>query len=200
MILDSYMDAGVVAAAGLVNGLTKGSAGGRPMGEIEPMAVIKQVLAVDPRSIALLKRRDGPGFMALAEQLRAVFVCLDRGDVAAAARRLNSLLSEHPASPHLAIEDGIWRLHHHRADAALIPMWTSICAEGIARIIGAQHADRLGICGAANCDRVYVDTTKNGSRRFCSVACQNRTKTAAFRQRKFESEREVATTASPRVD
>ena len=101
----------------------------------------------------------------------------------AAARRLNALLARHPASPHLAKEDGIWRLHHHPADAPLLPMWTSICAEALARMIGAQAAHRLGVCNATNCDRVFADTTRNASRRFCSVACQNRTKTAAFRQR-----------------
>ena len=44
-------------------------------------------------------------------------------------------------------------------------------------------ADRLGVCDAARCDRVYVDTSRNGARRFCSTACQNRTKAAAFRTR-----------------
>ncbi|MPZ62329.1 MAG: hypothetical protein GEU93_13755 [Propionibacteriales bacterium] len=62
-------------------------------------------------------------------------------------------------------------------------MATSICAEGIARFIGAGNAGRLGTCKATNCDRVYVDLSKNGSRRFCSTACQNRVKAAAFRER-----------------
>jgi predicted RNA-binding Zn ribbon-like protein len=30
---------------------------------------------------------------------------------------------------------------------------------------------------------VYVDTSRNGTRRFCSTTCQNRVKTAAFRSR-----------------
>ena len=51
-------------------------------------------------------------------------------------------------------------------------------------MIGAQNAARFGICVAANCDRVFVDTSKNASRRFCSLVCQNRTKVAAFRARK----------------
>ena len=32
-------------------------------------------------------------------------------------------------------------------------------------------------------DRVYVDTSRNATRRFCSTACQSRTKAAAFRAR-----------------
>jgi predicted RNA-binding Zn ribbon-like protein len=31
---------------------------------------------------------------------------------------------------------------------------------------------------------VFVDLSRNGSRRFCSAACQNRTKAAALRARR----------------
>ena len=189
MKLDSYIDAGVFAAVTLVNGLTKGFAGGKSVDDIEPLSVVRRALAVDPVSLSALTERDAPGFIALAERLREIFADLDRGDVHAAADRLNRLLAQHPASPHLAEENGVWRLHHHPADAALLPMWTSICAEGLARTIGAQGADRLGICMATNCDRVFVDGSKNASRRFCSTACQNRTKTATFRRRRMEAER-----------
>ncbi len=50
-------------------------------------------------------------------------------------------------------------------------------------MLGGELYDRLGVCTAPHCDRVYVDTTRNGSRRFCSTACQNRVKAAAFRER-----------------
>jgi predicted RNA-binding Zn ribbon-like protein len=96
---------------------------------------------------------------------------------------LNVLLTRHPAHPHLAKEDGGWRLHHHAVDAALVPMWTAICAEGVARVIGAGDGDRLGTCRRPGCGRVFLDVSKNGSRRFCSTTCQNRVKAAAFRRR-----------------
>ena len=100
-----------------------------------------------------------------------------------AASRLNVLLADHPAHPHLAKEGGRWRLHHHPVDAALVPMYTSICAEGLARIVGAGGGARLGTCEGPACDRVFADVSKNASRRFCSTACQNRVKAAAFRRR-----------------
>ena len=62
-------------------------------------------------------------------------------------------------------------------------MCTSICAEGVARMVGTGHGDRLGTCRSPDCDRVYVDLSKNASRRFCSTVCQNRVKAAAFRRR-----------------
>jgi predicted RNA-binding Zn ribbon-like protein len=50
-------------------------------------------------------------------------------------------------------------------------------------VLGSEFNDRLGVCTAPHCDRVYVDVSRNGTRRFCSTACQGRVKTAAFRAR-----------------
>jgi predicted RNA-binding Zn ribbon-like protein len=66
-------------------------------------------------------------------------------------------------------------------------MWTSICAEALARLIGAGYAGRAGLCEDISCGRAFLDTSKNGSRRFCSTTCQNRIKAAAFRQRRASS-------------
>lgn len=172
VILDSYVDAGVQVAAALVN---------EPAPDADALA---RVLARDPASVAQLKARDVPGFTALARDLRRVFADLAADDVPAAAARLNRLLARHPAHPHLAIEEGRWRLHHHPQRAPLVPMWTSICAEAIARHVGAGHAARFGVCAAPGCGRVYFDESKNATRRFCSTTCQNRVKAAAFRERR----------------
>jgi hypothetical protein len=63
-------------------------------------------------------------------------------------------------------------MHRHPVDAALVPMWTSICAEGLARMIGAGHGDRLGTGERTGRERVPFDLSKNASRRFCSTTCQ----------------------------
>jgi predicted RNA-binding Zn ribbon-like protein len=182
--LDSYGDAGVLAAVELVNALALRHACGKPIPERTTLPAIAQVLAVDPPSVAQLSDDDVPGFIALAHQLRELFDDLHRANVDGAASRLNQLLANFPAHLYLAKEDGGWRLHHHPIDAALVPMWTSICAEAMARMIGAGSADRFGICGATDCDRVFVDVSKNARRRFCSTTCQNRVKAAAFRLRR----------------
>jgi predicted RNA-binding Zn ribbon-like protein len=163
----------------------------------DPLSHLATVLADDPASLAALGPDDVPGFLGLADRLQAVFHDLRDHDVDAAAARLNDLLADHPAQPHLALEQGRWRLHHHPVDAALVPMWTSICAEGVARAIGEGHADRLGTCAGVACDRVYLDVSKNASRRFCSTACQNRTKAAAFRRRQVVPPRSVAGSTAP---
>lgn len=181
--LDSYGDAGVIAAVGLVNALASGDPGAEARSPARLRPALARVLAVDPPSLARLKPGDTPGFVALARHLGQVFRDLHDGEVDAAAARLNALLSEHPAHPHLAREHGRWRLHHHPVDVPLVPMWTSICAEAMARMLGAGHGDRFGACAAPDCDRVFFDVSKNASRRFCSTTCQNRVKAAAFRRR-----------------
>lgn len=182
--LDSYVDAGVLSSVELVNELALTRAYGRPMAAQDPLPAIARVLAVDPPSLAQLTPADAPGFIALAQRLRAVFDDVHGGDIDAAASRLNDLLANHPAHPHLAKEEGRWRLHHHPMDAALVPMITAICAEALARMIGLSYGDRLGTCEGTDCDRVFFDLSKNASRRFCSTTCQNRIKAAAFRRRR----------------
>ena len=66
--LDSYIDAGVFAAVTLVNGLTKGFAGGKSVDDIEPLSVIRCALAVDPVSLSALTERDAPGFIAVEQR------------------------------------------------------------------------------------------------------------------------------------
>lgn len=180
--LDSYGDAGIPVAVQLVNELAPRAAGGPPPPR-QVLSALARILAVDPPSVAQLRPGDARGFLALARVLRQVFVDLRRADVDAAAAGLNRLLSKHPAHPHLAKEQGRWRLHHHPRDIALVPMWMAICAEAMARMLGAGRADRFGTCAAPGCDRVFFDVSKNASRRFCSTTCQNRVKAAAFRRR-----------------
>jgi predicted RNA-binding Zn ribbon-like protein len=180
---DSYTDAGVFASVALVNDFTVTPPRGPKLSVDDALGVLAEVLAVDPTSVAMLVAADVPGFIALAHSLRTVFEHVSADDLDAAVEALNRLLAAHPAHPHLAKEDGRWRLHHHPASVRLVPMWTSICAENLARLISAGDHDRLGTCAAQGCRRVFVDESKNASRRFCSTTCQNRVKTAAFRRR-----------------
>jgi predicted RNA-binding Zn ribbon-like protein len=184
---DSDEHAGVVTAVGLVNALASYHAFGRPFTLDDPVDPVRTLLAADPTWPAV-RRRDVPGLCSLAASLRTVFEAVHRDDVDAAAGRLNRLLRTHPAHPHLAKDDGTWRLHHHPAEATLVAMATAICAEAMARVIGSGAARRLGTCDADNCDRVFFDGSKNASRRFCSTPCQNRMKAAAFRRRRTSNE------------
>ena len=159
-------------------------------GTDDRVVAVRLVLGVDPPSLEQFTTADVGPFTALASRLRVVVDDLDAGDVDAAAAALNAMLAEHPAHPHLAREidgdgdGGRWRLHHHPVDVTLVPMWTAICAEALARAVGEGHAGKVGVCAATDCERAFLDGSKNASRRFCSTACQNRVKAAAFRSRR----------------
>lgn len=187
VLFDSYEEAGAIIAVHLVNELAVEHAFGRPVQPADPVPAIRRILETDP-TWPPLRRRDVAGFITLADQLGDVFRSLHRGDVDAAARQLNDLLAAHPAHPHLSKDHGRWRLHHHPYDADLVPMATAICAEAMARVVAAGAGGHLGTCEADECDRVFFDQTKNGSRRFCSTTCQNRVKAAAFRRRRATTE------------
>lgn len=187
MQFGSYENTGAVVAINLVNELVIEHAYGRVARLTDPGAAVQRILAVDPPSAAQLREQDVPGFVALAKRLHGILRDLHRGDLDAAAAQLNDLLATHPAHPHLAKEDGRWRLHHHPVDAPLVPMATAICAEAMARIVGADAGNRFGTCASEDCDRVFLDESKNASRRFCSTSCQNRVKAAAFRRRQAAS-------------
>jgi len=120
----------------------------------------------------------------VAAELRGVFEAVSAGSIDEAARQVNSLLIRTGARPELERHDGqSWHLHYHAADNSLPNGWAAGCATGLAVVLGGSRYDRLGVCTAPRCDRVYVDTSRNGTRRYCCTSCQNRVKTAAFRAR-----------------
>ncbi len=132
-----------------------------------------------------LSNVDVDGFVDVAAHLRPVFERCGAGDVDAAALLVNELLVRYRSAPELSRHDGEpWHLHFHSADAGLADGWGAGCATGLAIVLGMGDADRLGVCTAAPCDRVYVDVSRNANRRFCSPRCANRAAVSAFRSRR----------------
>jgi predicted RNA-binding Zn ribbon-like protein len=182
---NSHTDVVVTVAAELVNLLTPGEDRGRryvpPEADKRTAAVGAVLRGVGGREASL---EEATGLCFVAAELRGVFEAVGAGDVDDAARQLNALLIRTGARPALERHDGEpWHLHFHAADTSLPNGWAAGCATGLAVVLGGDHWDRLGVCTASGCDRVYVDTSRNGTRRYCSTSCQNRVKTAAFRAR-----------------
>jgi predicted RNA-binding Zn ribbon-like protein len=182
------MDAVVTVAVRLVNTLTAGEAHGRPYAPPQGAALLAAVsaaLRIDPRVQPRVSGREAAELSKVAQALRAVFVSFASGDVDAAAWQVNTMLAETGARPQLDRHDGEpWHVHFHGAEESLAKGYAAGCATGLAIVLGSEARDRLGICTAPQCDRVYVDTSRNGTRRFCSTSCQNRVKAAAFRSRR----------------
>ncbi len=182
----SHLDSAIAVAAQLVNELTPGHARGREYAAPRDQArAALRVLPPEDGRPPEVTAADAARLGELAAQLRIVFACMDRKDIDGAAAQINTLLTTSGARPVLARHDGQnWHLHYHPMEAGLALSWAAICATGLATVLDSAYADRLGVCSADACDRVFVDASRNGTRRFCSTACQNRIKTAAFRQRR----------------
>lgn len=177
----------MAVAVSLVNVLTPGEAHGReylPPDQGDLPGAVAGVLRAARREPGRVPPGDAVGLADFAPELRMVFTAVAGGDVDAAARQVNRLIARTGAQPQLDNHDGQgWHLHFHGADEGLAAGWAAGCATGLAVVLGTDDRGRLGVCTAPRCDRVYVDTSRNGSRRFCSTTCQNRVKTAAFRSR-----------------
>jgi predicted RNA-binding Zn ribbon-like protein len=190
MNFDSYADLGVAAAAELVNHLTEGWA----QGELRrlPQPGYQRGRLAPSTEAAIWGRGSALGgpeaeeLIRLAERLRAVFASLTAGDSDKTAHLVNSLLRDYRAAPQLATHDGEpWHLHFHSQDREVgrVEARGATCAVALATVIGSGWSSRLGTCSAERCDLVFVDTSRNGSRRFCSLRCLNRDKVARFRSR-----------------
>jgi predicted RNA-binding Zn ribbon-like protein len=188
---NSHTDRVVAVAVSLVNTLTAGEACGHsydpPAGPDLRRAAAAVLRASSPRT----PEPSGPEAAQLSElaaKLRVVFAGVAAGDVDAAARQVNGLIAEAGAHPWLDRHDGEpWHLHYHGAPDSLVTGWAAGCAAGLAVVLGSDLRGRIGVCTAPRCDRVYVDASRNGTRRFCSTSCQNRVKTAAFRARQAQA-------------
>ncbi len=187
MNFNSHVDAVISVAVSLINTLTPGQDRGRryqpPAGETARAAVTAALRTGQPaaRQVTIAEAAQLAG---TAARLRAVFDAVAAGQVDDAARLVNAMLADTGARPQLDRHDGEpWHLHFHGTSDALAQGWAAGCATGLAVVLGTEMYRRLGVCTAPHCDRVYVDVSRNGTRRFCSTTCQNQVKAAAFRAR-----------------
>jgi predicted RNA-binding Zn ribbon-like protein len=102
-----------------------------------------------------------------------------------AADIVNALLREARALPQLVKHDDFdYHVHATSPSAPLADRMAVEAAMAFTDILRAKALDRLRICEADRCIDVIVDLSKNGSRRFCDVACGNRMNVAAYRRRR----------------
>ncbi len=168
-------------AAELVN--TKGSISGREF--LPDVAAWKDFLrpfAIE--GVEDLTERDVDQIRVYRERLRDVFFADQEG----AIERINALLRDVAATPQIAThDDQPWHMHYSAPGAPLAERITAGAAVGLAMLITEQGFERLGVCGADECLDVFVDTSRNRSRRFCNQTCSTKMHVAAHRARKKEA-------------
>ncbi|MEU7987315.1 CGNR zinc finger domain-containing protein [Streptosporangium canum] len=115
-----------------------------------------------------------------ADRLRPVFADTDldrRVDVT------NELVAATASRPYISRHDGrAPHLHFAHEKAPVVDRIKAYTAAGLAHAI-CQDSTRLGVCDRPGCDVAYVDTSRNGRRRFCSTRCSNRVYVADHRRR-----------------
>ncbi len=124
---------------------------------------------------------------ALRPRLRAVWQAADRDQgLQSLADLVNQLLCDSGARPRLVDHGGGWGWHLHVTghDAAPRDRIAAQAGFAFADLIRLREADRLRHCEAPGCDAVFVDLSKNRSRRYCDTGnCGNRQHVAAYRDR-----------------
>ena len=170
-----HLKASLVAAIALANTFGSATRQGRPA--VPPEA--DDVRAV----LRLTTNRVGEvDVAAYASGGKQLYDALSRlPDVDAAVDLVNDLLRDTKAAPQLVRDDGApWHLHFGGAGAT---GWIAEFATAAAMLLGSDEVERLRRCEAIRCDDLFLDATRSRTQRFCSTACQNRTKVAAHRAR-----------------
>jgi len=129
--------------------------------------------------------KDAATLRRLQRELRRVFEASDTGDESAVVNRLNELLAKHPVTPYIAGHDSqSWHLHVSDRQSSVADLLSAEALMGLAILVCDLGATRLGVCQDDKCDNVFVDTSPNRSRRYCSDRCSSRANVAAYRARR----------------
>jgi predicted RNA-binding Zn ribbon-like protein len=172
-----YKEEAANLAADLVN--TVGSVSGTDyMPDLHAFRDFLRAHGLDPRAAT---EDDLAAVQEARARLRAVFFAPDDGTASSA---LNSLLGQSGARPQLSNHDGSWHLHFVSDSASVGERVVIVSAMGLATLLADFGRERLGICQADDCEDVFVDTSRNRSRRYCTDTCSSRTNVAAYRARR----------------
>jgi hypothetical protein len=132
--------------------------------------------------------RDATSLRRFQRELRPVFEASSADDEHTVVRLLNELLAKHPVTPYIAGHGGDdenthWHMHVADQQSSVAELLIAESLMGLSTLVCDLGATRLGVCDASPCDNVFVDTSPNQSRRYCSDRCSSRANVAAYRAR-----------------
>ncbi len=129
--------------------------------------------------------RDVAAFRRAQRRLRQVFEYGTGGRDAEAVAELNALLEAFPVQPRISGHDaGDWHMHVTSRGASVSNEYLAGAVWGLSVWLCEYGSARFGICADERCRNVYLDTSSNNCRRFCSERCATRSHVAAHRARK----------------
>ena len=129
------------------------------------------------------RKSDLAAVKELRTSLRGV---IESEDEAGAAERVNSLLETYGATPRLSTHSGDPHLHFEPIESSIVCWLGATTAMGLASVLVEHGVERFGVCDSSTCRDVYIDTSRNRSRRHCSNTCSTREAVAAYRKRQSD--------------
>jgi predicted RNA-binding Zn ribbon-like protein len=118
---------------------------------------------------------------AMRDRLRTAFAAVDE---AAAVEELNALAREAGAIPQLAPKNGGWSFRYGVGRRPLVDELAGRASIALLGVIAEGGWSRFGRCAASPCCCVFVDRSRNRSRRYCCHYCADRATQAAARRRR----------------
>jgi predicted RNA-binding Zn ribbon-like protein len=132
-----------------------------------------------------VSERDVAVFKRARKRLREVFEAGSSGRDSEAVTELNALLETHPVQPRISGHDASdWHMHVTSRGASAASEYLAGAVWGLAVWLCEYGSERFGVCADERCRNVYLDTSSNNCRRFCSERCATRSHVAAHRARK----------------
>ncbi|HXL16330.1 MAG TPA: CGNR zinc finger domain-containing protein [Streptosporangiaceae bacterium] len=177
--------------AAISGGLARTTSSGELPGTTGRLASLEEVIAFGRRhrveNLSAARASDVPRLHMLRSRLDAIVVACQAGDEETAIRDLNTLLAETGAVPQIVTHDGRPpHIHVTRAAAPLADRIAAHSAMGLAELVVAGQSGRVRTCASPECDAVFIDLSRNQSRRYCdSRTCGNRVHVAAYRSRRL---------------
>jgi predicted RNA-binding Zn ribbon-like protein len=106
------------------------------------------------------------------------------------------------------LHDALRNLHLRRARSGAILTWSGgpgqlarplwITARSAAELLTSDNVRRLKTCPSSSCGWVFLDTTKNGTRRWCDMqVCGSRAKARSYYARKLAGQRPIRKVRGP---
>ncbi len=134
-------------------------------------------------AVRVVTEGDVPRARELRARLTRVF---DASSEAESVAILNDLLAELGRPPRLERAAGGWRLRCWPDEREGLSSAVAYGALGLLEAIRDGGWERLGRCGGSPCRCVYVDRSRNRSRRYCCELCADRVAQAQHRRRRAE--------------
>ncbi len=156
-----------------------------PHDPLADVAALRAFLADRPWMVERVRTSDLAVLAELRTALRGVFDAAAAGDSQAAVERLNAQLARHgPRASISGHDDSDWHLHVASTEAPVADEYAAGAVMGLTMAFLDLGRERFGTCADERCRGVFLDTSRNRSRRYCSDRCATRANVAALRRRR----------------